>query len=111
MRTKIAKWGNSAAVRLPRAALETAGFSPGQQVEVDARDGVVELRLKRRIPTIEELFAEAEKNGPLVPPPFVDWGPDVGAEVIGDDWSDIAPTDEEMGIPVADRRRTRPRRG
>jgi antitoxin MazE len=102
MRTKIAKWGNSAAVRLPRGTLEAAGFSPGQEVEIAVRDGVVELRSRRRIPTIEELFAEAEKLGPLVPPPLVDWGPDVGAEILpDDDWSDIAPTDEEMGKPGA----------
>lgn len=87
MRTKIAKWGNSAAVRLPRGTLEAAGFSPGQEVEIAVRDGVVELRSRRRIPTIEELFAEAEKLGPLEPPPTVDWGPDVGAEIIDDEYS------------------------
>jgi antitoxin MazE len=110
MKGKIAKWGNSVAVRLPRAALETAGFLPGQQVEITAREGVLEFRSKRRIPTIEELFAEAEKHGPLEPPPLVDWGPDRGAEIIADDWSDVAPTDAEMGIEVAARRRSRSRR-
>ena len=43
-----------------------------------------------------ELFADAEKDGPLEPPEPVDWGPPVGAEIIDDDWSDIAPTAEEM---------------
>jgi antitoxin MazE len=110
MKSKIAKWGNSAAVRLSRGTLEAAGLSPGQEVEIAARDGVVEVRSRRRIPTIEELFAEAEKKGPLVQPALVDWGPDIGAEIINDDWSDIAPTDEEMGIPNAGNRRTHTRR-
>ena len=98
MRGKLAKWGNSTAVRLPAPVLETAGFSPGEELEIAARHGVVELRSKHRIPTIAELFAEAEKNAPLEPPEVVEWGPDVGAEIIEDDWTGIAPTDEEMGV-------------
>jgi antitoxin MazE len=98
MRGKLAKWGSSIGIRLPASALEVAGFARGDEVEIAARNGVVELRSQRRIPTIEELFAEAEKLGPLEPPELVDWGPDVGAEIINDDWSDIALTDEEMGI-------------
>ncbi len=104
MQIKISKWGNSAAVRIPRQTLDAAGLREGQEVDIAARDGVVELRLPRKRYTVEELFAEAEKRGPLVQPPLVDWGPDVGAEIINDDWSDIAPSDEEMGIEGADRR-------
>ena len=98
MRGKLAKWGSSIGIRLPASALEVAGFARGDEVEIAARNGFVELRSQRRIPTIEELFAEAEKLGPLEPPEFVDWGPDVGAEIINDDCSDIALTDEDMGI-------------
>jgi antitoxin MazE len=107
--TKITKWGNSAGVRIPAAALEAAGLALGDDVDlVVARRGVVELRSPRRIPTVEELFAEARKKyGKLEPPPTVDWGPDVGAEIIDDDWSDIAPTDEEMGIVDAGDKRPR----
>jgi antitoxin MazE len=87
MKSKIAKWGNSAAVRLPADALRVAGFSVGENIEVTAQAGVVELKSRRRIPTIAELFAEAEKQGPLEPPESVDWGPDVGSEVIDDAYS------------------------
>jgi antitoxin MazE len=86
MRAKISKWGNSLAVRLPKGTAEAAGFASGQEVELSAKDGVVELRSARRRYTVEELFAEAEKQGPLVQPPLVDWGPDVGAEVIDDEY-------------------------
>ncbi|MBN8994561.1 MAG: MazF family transcriptional regulator [Rhizobiales bacterium] len=94
MTARIGKWGNSAAVRLPAAAMETAGFSPDQELDILAREGVVELRKMRGIPTIEEFFAEARKKGPLEPPAAVDWGPDRGAEMLPDeDWSDVAPRD------------------
>jgi hypothetical protein len=79
-------------------------------VEIAARDGVVELRAKPRIPSVEELFAEAEMNGPLEPPEPVDWGPPVGAEIIDDDWRGIAPTDEEMSVSHAKGRRAPSRR-
>jgi antitoxin MazE len=86
--TKIAKWGNSAGVRIPAAALEAAGLSLGDEVELVARQGVVELRSPARVPTVEELFAETEKKyGKLQPPEPVDWGPDVGAEIIDDEYS------------------------
>jgi antitoxin MazE len=108
--TKITKWGNSAGVRIPISTLETAGLTLGDDVELIARKGVVELRSPRRIPTVAELFAEAEKKyGKLEPPPTVEWGPDVGSEIIEDDWSDIAPTDEEMGVVDAGAGRSHPR--
>jgi antitoxin MazE len=112
MPAKIAKWGNSAGVRIPASVLETAGLSVGDEVDVVARQGAVELRSRRRIPTVQELFAEhLKKYGRLEPPPLVNWGPPVGAEVLPDeDWSDIAPTDEEMGIPGAAGKRSRSRR-
>jgi len=110
--TKISKWGNSAGVRIPTSILDAAGLALGDEVEVIARLGSVELRSPRRVPTVEELFAEHEKKyGKLEPPPAVEWGPDVGAEIVDDDWSDIAPTDEEMGIPDADPGRPRARGG
>jgi len=112
MTTKIGRWGNSAGVRIPASALTAAGLAVGDKVEVMARDGVVEVRAKGRVPSVEELFAEAAKEyGKLEPPELLDWGPDRGAEIIDDDdWSDIAPTDEEMGIVNAGDRRARPRR-
>jgi antitoxin MazE len=87
MRAKISQWGNSAGVRLPKEVLETAGLEVGQEVELSAQNGVVELRVPRKQLTVEELFAEAQKLGPLEIPPAVDWGPDVGAEIIDDEYS------------------------
>jgi hypothetical protein len=49
--------------------LAAAGFSLGEEVEISASYGAVELCSKamRRL-TIEEMFAEAEKEGPVVFP-------------------------------------------
>jgi antitoxin MazE len=85
MPAKISRWGNSAAVRLPKEVLEQAGFREGESIDFKTSDGVVELRKRR--PTIKELFAEAEKQGPLQPPEPIDWGPDMGAEIIDDAYS------------------------
>ena len=105
MRTKISPWGNSAGVRLPKEALATAGLKIGQEVEIVPGSGGIEVRARRRRLTIDELFVSEQG---LSEPPVVAWGKDVGAEVLpGDDWSDIAPTDAEMGNRGANRRRTR----
>ena len=102
MSVKISRWGNSAAIRLPKEVLEQAGLREGESVDFKTSDGVVELRKRR--PTIEELFAEARKQGPLEPGEAVDWGPDVGAEVLpDDDWSDIAPKDDDETVDAEDR--------
>jgi antitoxin MazE len=89
MKAKIAKWGNSAAVRLPKAALEATGLQAGAEVDVVVEGR--ELRLKQvvRTPhyTLEELLAEMDRLGPEQRPEVVDWGPDVGAEIIDDDYS------------------------
>jgi antitoxin MazE len=87
MGTKIKKWGNSAAVRLSAATLSTAGLAIGDEIEFVPRDGVIELRRSRRIPSVKELFEAAAKMGPLVQPEIVDWGPDRGAEIIDDEYS------------------------
>jgi antitoxin component of MazEF toxin-antitoxin module len=99
MRGKLVKWGNSIAIRFPASVLDIAGFSLGEEVEIAAGYGVVELWSKRRRPIIEELFAEAEKNGPLEPP-----------EVDENEWNDIAPKDEEMDISSAPGQRPAGRR-
>lgn len=85
MSSRISRWGNSVAVRIPKEVLEQAGLREGQRVDFSTRDGVVEVRKRR--PTIKELFAEAAKQGPLEPPEPIDWGPDVGAEIIDDAYS------------------------
>lgn len=41
---RIAKWGSSLAVRIPKAIAEQCGVSEGSAVEMDAQDGRIVLR-------------------------------------------------------------------
>jgi len=89
MKVKISKWGNSLGLRLPRAAADAAGLKAGAEVDVtvEGRD----LRVRSVLPTkhyrLAELLAEIDRLGPENAPETVDWGPDVGAEIIDDAYS------------------------
>ena len=99
MKAKIAKWGNSLAVRLPKPYAEELGLKVGATVEVQ-RDGTrlaIETAPRRKIPyyRLEDLLAQIKPG--TKPPPLEDWSA-VEPPWPDDDWSDIAPSDEEMGI-------------
>ena len=96
MKAKIAKWGNSLAVRLPKPLAEDLGLAPGREVEL-GRDGTrvtMETASSRKIPRyrLEDLLAQIRPGSQA--PPFEEWGI-LGAEWPAEDWSDVAPTDEE----------------
>jgi antitoxin MazE len=73
------------AVRLPKAVTEDLRLEEGQTVDLEIEDGSVRLRPagQRKYPTL----AEMKRLGPENEPPTVDWGPDVGAEIIDDEYS------------------------
>ena len=77
MTTRVATWGNSLAVRLPRAVAEEADIKDGDAVEVTIEKGAIVVRPAKRRYTIEELVADIrpEDRGEI------DWGPPVGKEV------------------------------
>jgi antitoxin MazE len=58
MRAKIQKWGNSLAVRIPKALAELVELSDGREVELSVEEGrmIVQPARKRRY-TLEELVA------------------------------------------------------
>ena len=89
MKVKVAKWGNSLGVRLPKAAAEAAGLKPGVELDVSVEGSDLRLKRRTRIPRyrLEDLLAEMDRLGPENRPEIVDWGPDVGAEIIDDDYS------------------------
>ena len=105
MKVQVAKWGNSTAVRLPKAVVKQLGLAPGMTLDVSVEGAGVKLEpdlrdgdARRNIPvgrpepfpvTREWLIEEAERLGGLANAPRddVDWGPDVGSEVIYDDYN------------------------
>jgi len=60
MRAKIQKWGNSLAVRLPKAITEKAGLVISDEVDIDVEDSgkVVLLPFARKQYKLEELLAD-----------------------------------------------------
>lgn len=87
MQVRIAKWGNSLAVRLPRAIADDLGLSEGQSVEIGIEDGSVRLKPSTDRVRLSDLIAEAERLGPAAHPEVVAWSADVGAEAIVDAYS------------------------
>jgi antitoxin MazE len=87
MKVKIAKWGNSLAVRLPKKLAEEAGLRPETEVDVTVERGNVQLKPVAAIPryTLKDMIAEMDRLGPGNEPEFIDWGPDVGAEILPED--------------------------
>ena len=86
MRVQISKWGNSAALRLPKAVVEELGLKPGYEVELTVEKGEARLKPMPGMPffRIEDLVSEMKRLGPENEPALEDWGPDVGAEIIND---------------------------
>ncbi len=102
MRVKVAKWGNSLGVRLPKAAVDAIGVKPGTDLDLTIENG--ELRLRSRVKTsaerLKEMLGEMDRLGPQNEPETINWGLDRGSEVIDDDYSRglIAPGPD--GTPV-----------
>ncbi len=82
--TKVAvsKWGNSSAIRLPKAVLDALNVKAGEEINLSVVGSVVTLTANRspKIPSLEWIVAEMKRLGPENEPETVDWGPDVGSE-------------------------------
>ena len=85
---QISKWGNSSAIRLPKAVLDELGLKPGQTVELTVQDGkgIIEPARQKKI-TLEWIISEMKRLGPENEPELVEWGPDRGSEIIDDEFS------------------------
>lgn len=85
---QIAKWGNSSAIRLPKAVLDELGLQPGQSIELTVKDGkgIIEAVRPKKI-TLEWIISEMDRLGPENSPETVEWGADRGDEIIDDEYS------------------------
>jgi len=79
MNTKVQKWGNSLAVRLPKAIARAALFKAGTPVFIkqDLR-GITIVPKSAKEPTFEEMIAQID---PKNLPEKIDWGEPVGNEI------------------------------
>lgn len=55
MQTRISKWGNSLAVRLPKLFVDELGLAEGSAVEITVRNGQLILAAAGREYALEEL--------------------------------------------------------
>ena len=76
--TQIAKWGNSLAVRIPRAIVKDAGLTEGDRLSLDlAADGSIVLRSSRRRYSLDELVGGISRKNRHRE---TNWGPAQGKE-------------------------------
>ena len=78
MRTRISKWGNSLAVRLPKPFMDELGLAEGSEVEISLRDGQFVLSAAGREYALKELvdgITAANRHQET------DWGRPKGREV------------------------------
>ena len=84
---QISKWGNSSAIRLPKAVLDELGLKPGQTVELTVQDGkgIIEPARPKKI-TLEWIISEMKRLGPENAPETVEWAT-IPEEAIDDEYS------------------------
>ncbi|TFG45957.1 MAG: AbrB/MazE/SpoVT family DNA-binding domain-containing protein [Gemmatimonadales bacterium] len=78
MRTRISKWGNSLAVRLPKPFVEELGLREGSEVELVVRGGQLILTAANREYALEELVDGITKENRHQES---DWGRPKGREI------------------------------
>jgi len=79
MTTKVQKWGNSLALRIPKPFAEEAGLEPDSVVDIAVKDGtlVIKPSPKRRRSLKELLVDITDENRHEE----TEWGEPVGGEI------------------------------
>ena len=84
MKTNLAKWGNSVAIRIPKAILEELNIDSNdfQNISFDINiEGDNLILRKKQEKTKFELLAEKSKGDKLNPKVDIDWSNPIGKEV------------------------------
>jgi antitoxin MazE len=58
MRAQMVKWGNSLAIRIPKAVLTEAKLKEGDSLEIEAAEGQIALRKPSKMPTLAKLVSQ-----------------------------------------------------
>jgi antitoxin MazE len=78
-KAQVVKWGNSLAVRIPKAVAQEAQMQEGDAVLIKAAKDRIELRRAENIPTLQELVAQITPENRYEE---TAWGRDHGKETI-----------------------------
>ncbi len=80
MRVAVKKWGNSAAVRIPASVMAATNITLNQEVSVREQDGMIVIEpVRRKVKLLTEYVAEITPENMHG---LIDFGPDVGKEII-----------------------------
>ncbi len=78
IRSRIVKWGNSQAVRIPKKVLDQARLREGEELEIRVEAGRITLESLNSGLTLESLVAQITRENQHHE---LDWGKPVGREV------------------------------
>jgi antitoxin MazE len=79
MRTKVQRWGNSLAVRIPKPMAQEIGLHAETGIEISIQEGSLVLVPTRREYTLEELVRGITPENRHAE---ADFGPPVGREIL-----------------------------
>jgi antitoxin MazE len=77
MRTRVSRWGNSLAIRIPASFSREVRIEAGDAVELQVEDGHLVITPVRTVYTLDQLVAGITDDDRH---DEVEWGPPVGAE-------------------------------
>jgi len=79
MKTTLQKWGNSLAIRIPRAFAQETRMGNGTEVDLQLKAGTLVIRRARQPRyRLSELLAQAQKSNQHAE---TDWGAAAGKEI------------------------------
>jgi antitoxin MazE len=79
MKTVVQQWGNSLALRIPKAFAQQTSIKKGSPVNLTVKDGRMVMQpLRRRKYTLQELVSKITPNNRH---PETDWGKPMGKEI------------------------------
>lgn len=84
MNTNLSRWGNSAAIRIPKAILDELNIDSSNFENISFNIKIVEDKLilkKVQEKTKFELLAEKSTGSKVNPKDYIDWGDPIGKEV------------------------------
>lgn len=93
LKVKVSEWGNSLAIRLPKAVVDQLGLRSGGEAELlleGNRVALFAVQTSRSQDRLEKMVAEMKnlRAAGAPEPEMVDWGIDIGEEILTDeDWS------------------------
>ena len=80
MQAQVLKWGNSLAVRIPKAVAEDARFEVGDALEIAVGgDGIVQLHRVGAMPTLAQMVSQITPENRYAEVPL---GAETGREIV-----------------------------